>query len=87
MWDLRVTPEFHNRGVASTLLATAEEWADARDIRTLMVETQDVDVPACRFYARQGFVLGTVNRRAYPDLPHEVQLLWYKPVPIGLRFR
>ncbi len=87
LWDLRVAPEFRHRGVASTLLAAAEEWADARDIRTLMVETQNVNVPACRFYARQGFVLGAVNRRAYPDLPHEVQLLWYKPVPIGLRFR
>jgi hypothetical protein len=34
--------------------------------------------------ALHGFVLGAVNRGAYPDLPHEVQLLWYKSVAIGL---
>lgn len=45
---------------------------------TLMAETQDVNVPACRFYARQGFMLGAVNHGAYPDLPNEVQLLWQK---------
>ena len=43
-----------------------------------MVETQNVNVRACRFYARQGFALGAVNRDAYPDLPDEVLLLWYK---------
>jgi len=83
LWDLRVAPEFRHRGVASALLAAVEERARAQDIRTLMVETQNINVPACRFYARQGFVLGAVNRGAYPDLPHEIQLLWYKPVAIG----
>jgi len=87
LWDLRVAPEFRHRGVASALLAAMEERALAQEIRTLMVETQNVNVPACRFYARQGFVLGAVNRGAYPDLPLEVQLLWYKPVATGLRLR
>jgi len=50
-----------------------------------MVETQNINVPACRFYARQAFVLGAVNRGAYPDLPHDVQLLWYKERPPGRR--
>jgi ribosomal protein S18 acetylase RimI-like enzyme len=84
LWDLRVAAEFRHRGVASALLAAVEERARAQDTRTLMVETQDINVPACRFYARQRFVLGAVNRGAYPDLPHEVQLLWYKPLAIGL---
>ena len=85
LWDLRVAPEYRHRGVASALLAAAEEWADPHGIRTLMVETQNVNVPACRFYARQGFALGAVNRGAYPDLPHEVQLLWYKERAPGRR--
>jgi ribosomal protein S18 acetylase RimI-like enzyme len=84
LWDLRVAAEFRHRGVASALLAAVEERANAQDIRTLIVETQDINVPACRFYARQRFVLGAVNRGAYPDLPNEVQLLWYKPLPIRL---
>jgi len=43
-----------------------------------MVETQNVNVPACRFYARMGCVLGGIHRFAYPELPGEARLLWYK---------
>jgi hypothetical protein len=42
------------------------------------VETQNVNVAACRFYARQGCVLTAVDPFAYPALPGEIQLLWYK---------
>ena len=36
------------------------------------------NVAACRFYVRQGCTLGAVNRLAYPNLPNEIQMLWYK---------
>ncbi len=39
-----------------------------------------INVPACRFYAKQGCVLGAIDRYAYPDHPDEVQLLWYKEI-------
>jgi GNAT superfamily N-acetyltransferase len=77
LWDLRVAPEARGRGVGTALFRATEAWAAARGCRQLKVETQDVNVPACRFYARQGCVLGAVRRDAYPTLPHEVQLLWY----------
>ena len=41
-------------------------------------ETQNVNVHACEFYTRHGFVLRSACRLAYPDLPDEVQFLWYK---------
>jgi streptothricin acetyltransferase len=44
----------------------------------LKVETQNINAAACHFYARQGCTLGGINRFAYPLLPLEVQLLWYK---------
>jgi hypothetical protein len=44
----------------------------------LKVETQQINVPACRFYAARGFVLRAVNESAYDGLPEEFQLLWYK---------
>jgi hypothetical protein len=43
-----------------------------------MVETQNSNAAACRFYARQGCVLLAANRGAYVELPDEIQLLWYK---------
>jgi GNAT superfamily N-acetyltransferase len=78
LWDLRVTPEARGQGVGSTLFRAAEEWARARGCTQLKIETQNINVPACRFYAAQGCVLGAANRSAYPDLPDEIQLLWYK---------
>ena len=78
LWDIRVSPEFRGQGIGSTLFRAAEEWAAARGCNQLKIETQNVNVPACRFYARQGCVLGAINRFAYPEHPGEVQLLWYK---------
>jgi hypothetical protein len=48
-----------------------------RGARVLKVESQNTNVPACRFYAGRGFLLRAVRRGAYPELPHEIQLLWY----------
>jgi GNAT superfamily N-acetyltransferase len=78
IWDLRVEPELRRRGVGSALFRAAETWARARGRPRLEVETQNVNVSACRFYARHGCVLGEVRRFAYPELPDEIQLLWYK---------
>jgi hypothetical protein len=47
-------------------------------MRRMRAETQDVNVPACRFYAGAGYVLGAVDRFAYAGLPEEVQLIWQK---------
>lgn len=81
LWDIRVLPEARVRGVGSALFRAAEAWAAARGCGQLKIETQNINVPACRFYARQGCVLGAINRFAYRQLPDEVQLLWYKTLP------
>ena len=80
VWDIRVLPEARGRGVGTALFRAAEAWAVARGCRQLKVETQNINVPACQFYRRQGCVLRRVNPLAYPELPDEVQLLWYKEV-------
>jgi len=78
VWDLRVAPAWRGRGVGRRLFAAAELWARERGCRELKVETQNVNVAACRFYASAGCRLGVVNRSAYPQLPDEVQLVWFK---------
>lgn len=78
LWDLRIAAEARRHGVGSALFQTAERWAATRGCLQLKVETQNINVPACRFYARMGCVLGGIDRFAYPDLPDEAQLLWYK---------
>lgn len=81
LWDLRVAPALRGRGVGTALLRAAEAWAVRRGARRMMVETQNVNVPACRFYARREYVLGGIDRHAYPTLPDEVRLLWYRELP------
>lgn len=78
LWDLRVAPEYRGRGTGTALFQAAEAWASARGCSGLQVETQNTNVPACRFYERQGCVLHEARPHAYPELPEEVQLLWRK---------
>lgn len=78
LWDIRVAPKMRGKGVGSALLRAAEKWASAQGATSMKVETQNINVPACRFYDRHGFVLGAANEGAYPDSPEETQLLWYK---------
>ena len=62
----------------SALFRAAWHWASARDCRWLKIETQNVNVPACRFYPKMGCTLGAIDPFAYPGQPGEVQLLWWK---------
>jgi ribosomal protein S18 acetylase RimI-like enzyme len=78
LWDLRVHPDFRGERVGAALFAAVETWARDRRCVQLTIETQNNNVAACKFYAKQGCTLGAINRYAYPDLPYEIQMLWYK---------
>lgn len=80
LWDLRVHPEFRNKGIGRKLFNRAILWAKERNCRRFIVETQDINVPACRFYVRQGCELGVVNRYAYPESMNEIQIVWQKDI-------
>lgn len=80
LWDIRVHPGYRGRGVGETLFRHAARWARERGCRQLKVETQNVNVDACRFYAAMGCELGAIHRYAYagnPAVAHEAMLLWY----------
>ncbi len=78
LWDLRVAPDARGRGVGTALFEAACAWARAQGAQRLEVETQSINVPACRFYAARRCTLGGVHRFVYPALPDEIQLLWYR---------
>ena len=46
----------------------------------MKIETQNVNIGACRFYAAQGCELRAIHPNASLELPEEVQLLWYLDV-------
>jgi len=76
LWDLRVAHDARRRGAGAALFRASEAWARERRCTALEVETQQVNLPACRFYARMGCTLAAVDRHAYAELPEETQLIW-----------
>ena len=81
LWDIRVSPDARGQGVGSALFERVEAWARLHGCRQLKVETQNINVQACRFYARHGCQLRAIHYAAYPELPEEIQLFWYKDLP------
>ncbi len=80
LWDIRVHPHFRRCGIGTKLFNYAVERSRKRKCRQFKVETQNVNVPACRFYVKQGCRLGGINRYGYftdPRFRREVMLLWY----------
>lgn len=80
LWDIRVAPDRRRNGIGRELFHETVRWSRRQGCRQLKIETQNVNVPACRFYAKQGCHLGSINRYAYaghPEVAHEVQLIWY----------
>jgi GNAT superfamily N-acetyltransferase len=78
LWDIRVAPTSRGQGVGRALFEAVAAWSRQRGCRELKVETQNINVPACGFYAAMGFQLRVVRDNAYPLCPGEVQFLWYK---------
>lgn len=76
--DLRVAPSHQSRGVGSRLFDAVADWARKDGMRFLKIETQNTNVPACRFYQRIGARLGGLQRHVYDGANRdEVMLLWY----------
>ena len=76
IWDIRVDPQYRGKQVGRRLFESATLWARSHRCGELMVETQNINVPACRFYKRQGCRLVSIDRHGYPEFPEEVELMW-----------
>jgi GNAT superfamily N-acetyltransferase len=48
LWDIRVRPEVSGAGIP--LFRYAARWSRAHGCTQMTIETQNVNVPACRFY-------------------------------------
>jgi len=80
LWDIRIHPDVRRHGVGSMLFKHSADWARKRGCKKLKIETQNINVSACRFYAKQGCKLGAIHRYGYsgcPPVAHEAMFLWY----------
>lgn len=82
LWDLRVQPAFRGRGVGTRLVEASETWAKSKDCVSLKIETQNVNVRACEFYAVQRYALRSVDRFVYGDFLDETQLIFAKELTV-----
>ncbi len=77
--DIRVARQYRQAGVGKKLMDAAVSWARLYGYPGIMLETQDVNVPACLFYQEYGFTLGGVDKLLYRAslYPGETALFWY----------
>jgi ribosomal protein S18 acetylase RimI-like enzyme len=78
--DLAVDVSCRVRGVGRMLMNRARHWAETGGMPGIMLETQNNNVGACRFYERCGFIIGGFDTHLYRGITehkHEVALFWY----------
>ena len=64
---LAVHPQFQRQGVASMLVARAEEFARLKQARGIYVDTPTMNMGGRRFYEAIGYQLGYIMPRYYED--------------------
>jgi GNAT superfamily N-acetyltransferase len=76
--DLRVAPDYRVAGVGRSLVEFALDWARKQGCSQILVETQDLNVAACRLYSKCGFHLTKIDPNAYEPELREAKLVWMK---------
>ena len=80
LWDIRIDDRYKQQGIGSKLFYLAVEWSKSKGFSQMKIECQNNNVPACKFYKKQGATLGKVDEYAYykdAAVKNEVQLIWY----------
>ncbi|MDQ0169389.1 GNAT family N-acetyltransferase [Paenibacillus tundrae] len=77
--NIATKKDYRGSGVGKLLLNQAEAWAKERNLIGMSLEAQDDNLGACRFYVKQGFILGGVDTLKQTYTPNiETTLYWYK---------
>ena len=79
LWDIRVDDAYKHQGIGQTLFDMAVNWSREQGIIQMKIECQNNNVPAVKFYHKQGAVLSAINEYAYynePEYRHETQFIW-----------
>ena len=79
LWDIRVADGYKHKGIGQRLLDQGIAAAREDGYKVMIIECQNNNVPACKFYRKQGAILTKVDTKAYasePEIADEVQFVW-----------
>ncbi len=82
LWNLMIDLDYRRQGLGRRLWRRAVDFAREAEVRAIMLETQNTNVAACRFYARMGCHLVGLNEAYYTNdgAASEVALFWLYPL-------
>lgn len=78
--DIAVRAFARKKGVGAALFQAVCLWAKQEGLCGVTLETQDVNLYACRFYQKMGMALGCADTFLYANFPEtksELALFWY----------
>lgn len=78
--EISVKQKYRRKGVGKELINAAVNWSKEKKLHGIMIETQNNNVPACKFYESSGFNLGGFDRDLYNGLNlknKETAMFWY----------
>ena len=79
LWDIRVADAHKHQGIGQKLMDLCVEGARGDGYEKMIIECQNNNVTACRFYHKQGALLTKIDMNAYSGeegIEDEVQLVW-----------
>jgi len=79
LWDIRVDDDYKHKGIGQSLFDMAVKWSREQGLVQMKIECQNNNIPAIKFYHKQGAVLSAIDEYAYynePKYRHEIQLIW-----------
>ncbi len=80
LWDIRIADAYKHQGIGQKLLDMAITGAKEDGYCQMIIECQNNNIPACKFYQKQGAILSKIDMYAYysePEVRNEVQFVWY----------
>lgn len=80
LWDIRVDDAYKHKGIGQALLDMSVNWSRQQGLVQMKIECQNNNIPAIKFYHKQGAILSSIDEYAYynePEYRHETQLIWF----------
>ncbi|MDX1995124.1 MAG: GNAT family N-acetyltransferase [bacterium] len=67
VWEFHVLPRLRGQGVGTQMMARLIEKAQAARLRVIELETSVSNIPAVRFYRKQGFTIESLDLSYYSN--------------------